>query len=394
MNRANNPPIRTGNGVDLAFSVVVLASYFTTFSSVKTISVSGLAVLILLGIIYLSIGIYGYSYCANSGSLPVQIAYFVVQIPLGCLIFYLSGSTGFNAMILLPLAGHSVVLLPEFWRYAVNGAIISMYALTVRLMSGGWEAVWESLPIFLAGQIFILVFTQMAVSEESARKEIEKLANELVKANQQLREFALQAEELAIAKERNRLAREIHDGIGHHLTALNMQIKAARAIFNKDSIRAEELMRNAEILTQKALVDVRQSVSALYGSTFENLLLPDGIEEMLKECQAAGILTQLEVLGEARPLSPQATLTIFRAVQESINNTMKHASASRVMITMDYQDLNKFSLVIIDDGVGSDEPAGGFGLISMRERVQLLDGDIAIKSSKGRGFQIEICLPG
>jgi signal transduction histidine kinase len=393
MNRSN-PPIRTGNGVDLAFSVVVLASYFTTFSAVKSISVSGLVVLIFLGIIYLSIGIYGYTYCAQSGSFPLQIAYFVVQILLGDLIYYLGGTTGFNAMILLPLAGHSVVLLPEFWRYAVNGAIVSTFAVAVRVMSGGWDAVWTNLPVFLAGQIFILVFTQMAVGEEKARKEIQELANELARANQQLREFAFQAEELAIAKERNRLAREIHDGIGHHLTALNMQIKAARAVLDKDGTKTEDLLRNAESLTQKALVDVRQSVSALHGSTFENLFLPEQIEEVLKECKAAGLTATLDVLGEPRILSPQATLTIYRSVQEGVNNTMKHASASRVMVTLDYTDPIKFCLTLADDGIGSDAPAGGFGLISMRERVQLLEGDINIQSSKGRGFQIEINLPG
>jgi signal transduction histidine kinase len=388
-------PIRTGSSVDLAFAVVVLAAYFTTFSAVKSISVSGLIVLIFLGIAYMAMGVYGYAYCAQSGSFLYQMGYFVVQIFLGDLIFYLGGATGFNAMLLLPLAGHSVVLLPEFWRYAVNGALVATYAVAVRVMTGGWSAVWTNLPVFLAGQIFILVFTQMAVSEERARKEIQELAEELEKANRQLREYSVQVEELAIARERNRLAREIHDGLGHHLTAINMQIRAARAVIAQNSVRekSENLLKNAEDLTLKALVDVRQSVSALMGSSFENILLPEKVEDILRDCKTAGLATNLRVLGEPRVLSPQATLAVYRSVQESIHNTIKHASASQVDVTLDYQNQGQFKLDIVDDGIGSDDPDGGFGLLSMRERVQLLEGDIIIKTAKGRGFEVDIQIP-
>lgn len=393
--RRINQPIRTGSSVDLAFAVVVLAAYFTTFSAVKNISVSELVVLIFLGIAYMAIGVYGYAYCSQSDTLLYQIGYFVVQIFLGDIIFYLSGATGFNAMLLLPLAGHSVVLLPELWRYAVNVALVATYAVAVRLMSGGWESLWTNIPVFLAGQIFILVFTQMAVSEEQARKETQVLAEQLEKANRQLSEYSMKVEELAIASERNRLAREIHDGLGQYLTAINMQIKAARAVLirNTGKEKLEDLLKKAEELTQKALVDVRQSVAALTGASFENILLPEKIEDILKDCKSAGLVTHFKVLGEPRILSPQATLTVYRSVQESIHNTIKHASASKVAITLDYQNKTQFKLDILDDGVGSDEMDGGFGLISMRERVQLLEGDIIFRTSKGRGFEVNIVIP-
>lgn len=388
-----NQPIRTGGGTDLAFAVMVLAAYFTTFSTIKTISVSVLVSIILLGIAYITIGIYGYSYIAQHGTFPLQMAYFITQIILGELIIYLGGGIGFNAMILLPLAGHSVVLLPESWRYAVNGMILSVYAVTIRIIAGGWDAVWSNVPIFFAGQVFILVFTQMAVSEEQARHKIQNLVEELGAANRQLREYALQAEDLAIAKERNRLAREIHDGLGHHLTALNMQIKAARAILPLDRDKVDDLLANAETLTQRALIDVRQSVSSLRDTGATNRPLSEQIRAVLQPCESSGIGVQFDLLGDEVDVSQRATLAIFRAAQECVNNAIKHSRATKVNAQLDYRAPDSVRFVFCDDGVGSDDPEGGFGLIGMKERVDLLEGDMTIHTSKGSGFEVEIHLP-
>ena len=105
-------PVRTGGGSDLAFAVMVLAAYFTMFSTIRSISVSVLVVIIVLGVIYMTLGVYGYAYVAQRPGFTLRIGYFVCQIFLGILIIYLGGEVGFNAMILLPLAGHSVVILP------------------------------------------------------------------------------------------------------------------------------------------------------------------------------------------------------------------------------------------------------------------------------------------
>lgn len=387
-------PIRTGSGTDLAFAVMVLAAYFTTFSTIKGISVSVLVAIIVLGIAYITIGVYGYAYVAQHSTFILKISYFVTQIILGELIIYLGGGVGFNAMILLPLAGHSVVLLSEFWRYAVNGAIISVYAVTIRVMTGGWDAVWANMPIFIAGQVFILVFTQMAVSEEQARHEIQALVEELGAANRQLREYALQAEDLAISKERNRLAREIHDGLGHHLTALNMQIKAARAVLAVNSQKASDLLVNSEVLTQQALVDVRQSVSALREIDTGSLSLPEQIQSALNACNDSGITVQFQLVGDQREILPQTRLTLYRAAQECVNNTLKHSGAKLINVVLDYTSENEIRFGFQDDGVGSQDVEGGFGLLGMKERVQLLEGEITIQTALGRGFEVEIHLPG
>jgi signal transduction histidine kinase len=296
-------------------------------------------------------------------------------------------------MILLPLTVHSVVLLPELWRYGMNALMALSYVATLRWLTGSWDAVIANLPVFLAGQVFVLVFTQMALTEVKSRKEIQQLADELGDANIQLRKYAAQVEMLAVEKERNRLAREIHDGVGHHLTAANMQVKAARAVLTTDIQRTDKLLENAEHLTQRALLDIRQSVSTLRENQVDGKNLVAQIERVIANAENGGLAVSFNVNGEPRAILPEAYLTIFRAVQESASNTLKHAHAKHMVVVLDYENPNHFRLLIRDDGIGSDAYDGGYGLLGMRERVNLLNGSLRITTAKGHGFEIEIVIP-
>jgi signal transduction histidine kinase len=355
-----------------------------------------LLLMIGLGIGYITIGIYGYAFAARSGKLGFHLTYFTVQLFLGGMIVFLGKGVGFNAMVLLPLAGHSVMLVPNRWRLVINTVIVVVYAMALNpLAMNNWGLVWAGLPMFLAGQIFIVAFTQMAVSEEKARAEVEELVRELEEANQSLRAFTLQVEELAIAKERNRMAREIHDGLGHYLTTIHMQIQAARAVMKKDPTKSQEALETAQNLTQEALVDVRRSVAALRDVPGDSISLQEEIVKMLKGTENTGITTDVKVVGTPRALAPQTVLTLYRAVQEGINNTCKHAQASRLWVSLDYTNDSRVKLILQDDGIGAEGlDGGGFGLLGMRERVTLLKGDLSIMTEPQNGFRLEVSLPG
>ena len=386
---------RTGGDIDLAFAVMVLAAYFTTFSVMKSATTFSLLLMIGLGIAYITFGIYGYAYAERSANLVIRLIYFVIQLLLAGVIVFLGKGVGYNAMVLLPLAGQSVMLMARSWRVVVNVGIVFTYMLALNLFSASnWGAVWSGLPIFLAGQFFIVVFTQMAVGEEEARSEVEKLVQELEKKNQQLREYAVQVEDLAITKERNRMAREIHDGLGHYLTTIFMQIQAAQAVSKVDQQKANEAMAIAQNQTQEALKDVRRSVSALRDMPGDSMSLQEEVEKMLKNCEGMGLTPEMKVIGSPRTMSPQAVFTIYRAVQEGINNTCKHAHASRISVSLDYTQANNVKLTIQDDGVGAKQLEGGFGLMGMRERVHLLNGDFTVNTEPGNGFRVEVSVPG
>jgi signal transduction histidine kinase len=387
-------PFQTGSDADLAFAVVVLAAYFTTFSILQSASTFELLLMIALGVAYIAVGIYGYAFAVRSGKLAYHMVYFAIQIFLGGSIVSMGQGIGFTAMVLLPLAGHSVVLLPRNWRLFVNVLIVLTYAVALDLFFADLSLVWSGLPIFLAGQIFIVVFTQMAVSEERARAEVEQLVKELEAANHQLREYSLQVEELTITKERNRLAREIHDGLGHYLTTIYMQIQAARAVMKSDLNKTSDALSKAQNMTQEALVDVRRSVAALRGTPGDNISLPDEIEKMLKSCEGAGIQPEMKLIGTPRVITPQALLVMYRTVQEGVNNACKHAQANHLSVTLDYTQSNQLRLVIQDDGIGASKLEGGFGLLGIRERVHLLSGNVEVVTAPGNGFRLEVHVPG
>jgi signal transduction histidine kinase len=199
-------------------------------------------------------------------------------------------------------------------------------------------------------------------------------------------------EELATTNERNRIAREIHDGLGHYLTVINMQIQAARAVQESDPARASEAMGKAGAMAQEALADVRRSVAALRASPTENKPLTESIQALADETRAAGIQTDFAVQGTPRPLSPQADLTLYRAAQEALTNIRKHAHASAVNIRLNY-DNGTVKLTVKDNGVGTAATDNGFGLIGVRERTQLLNGQVNVNTAPGQGFSLEVSLP-
>ncbi len=393
MNQTARLGIKTGAGVDLAFAMVVLASYFATFSAMREATVLEITLLITLGIAYIATGIYGYNYAARAGSLTVKLVYFLLQILLGGAIVYLGKGSGFNALVLLPLAGHSVLLLPRVWMVLSNLGVFASYLTALLLSVQNLTAVIGGVPTFVAGQVFIIIFTQMAYNEEKARTEVERLLTELAVANQRLREYALQVEELATAKERNRLAREIHDGLGHYLTTIHMQIQAAQAVLASNPQRSQEVLATAQNLTQEALTDIRRSVAALRAPAEEDLPLPERIEKMLKNAEPIGIRSDFDVIGEPYPLTPQTALALYRVAQEGLNNTAKHAQATRIWITLDYSDPAQVRLTIRDDGRGADHLDGGFGLLSLKERINLLNGNFNVTSAPGTGVMVEAALP-
>jgi signal transduction histidine kinase len=382
------------SGTDLAFALVVLISYFTAFTKTPEISVFLITVLIFLGVAYIANGIYGFSYVNQSENLPPKLFYFAIQLFLGGLIIYFSKGGGLSAYILLPLVAHTAMTLNQEWMFTANIGIFLVFAISVISIAGSWSAVWAGSPTFFAAQVFILIFVQTAVTEQRGRIKMEKLANELSEANQHLSEYARQVKDLTISQERNRFAREIHDGLGHYLTTINMQVKAAQAIMKKDAGQAETLLEKAEQLTSEALLDVRNSVESLREGVDTPLSLVDRITRIVESSKVKSREYHFNVHGNPRQITPQVDVTLFRSVQEALNNANKHSRSTRVDIDLNFEDPEEIVLSVHDNGIGSQEPEGGFGLIGMRERVRLIQGDIIIETGAGQGFLIEIRAPG
>ena len=389
-------------GLVIAAFAAALINAPSLFTPLKTV------LLLAGGILYALLGIFGSAYCKQLNSAKMTALYFAIQIALvAALSFYFGIGTVW--LLPLPLVGQSIEFLPRRWPIivvlivvvtvgpmALNTSQLTSYYHQViyQFSRGGYsQLLGQAVFQYLLAIAFVIVFTQVAARESQARTEVQRLADELGKANQQLREYAVQVEDLATVKERNRLAREIHDSLGHYLTVINVQLEAARVVLKEDPQRTLDALGKAQALTQDGLADVRRSVAALRASP-ENRPLPDAIPALVNEFRASGTEAVFTLRGEPRPLSPQAELTLYRAAQEGLTNTRKYAHATHLQVTLDYSTPDKIRLTVEDDGQGSAEAGGGFGLLGLRERTALLGGQVNVRTEPGKGFRLEVELPG
>jgi signal transduction histidine kinase len=374
---------------NIAFVIVVGAAYLSTTTALvyaqRRVPGWELAVLISAASAYLIVGTYGFASCRRSGKLGTSAIYFAVQFLLAALLIKLRGHAGELGLILLPLAGQSALLLPLRWMFVVCTIVYLVLVMPLILVSRWIDAVAVAM-IYGTGIVFVVTFTRIAASERKARAS-------LGEANRLLLENAAQKEELAVTRERNRLARELHDSLGHYLTVVNVQIGAAQAVFDQDSARALEHLSTAQTLTQEGLAEIRRSVAALRASPTESRFLPEALTALVAQWKSAGMNVVFSVLGDTRPLSPQADLTIYRAAQEALTNVSKHAQANTVALVLDFQNVEAVHLRVTDDGVGTNGSNSGFGLLGVRERTQQLGGEVRITTQNHKGFVLEVELP-
>ncbi len=326
------------------------------------------------------------------------VLYFTVQIALAGLV-YLTTDHGHIPnlvwLVLLPPVAYAVFLLE--WRGItfVSTFMIAVLAANAYRWQGLTYAIFAAVAFSFA-VLFTLVFSLLAVHSEKARGEVQRLASELESANRQLREYAVQAEELAVTRERNRIAREIHDSLGHYLTVVNVQIEAARALESSDPSRAREAIAKAQAFTQEGLQDIRRSLVALRASPLDNKSLADALRELVTASRGAGLPTEFELQGTPRQLASPVELSMYRAVQEGLTNARKHAQAGQVRVILDFQVADKTSVLVQDDGLGTvlEKTGNGFGLLGLRERAHLLGGKVQVETGPKAGFKLKLEVPG
>jgi signal transduction histidine kinase len=309
----------------------------------------------------------------------LAVAYLAVQLAVGYVVFGAAGAGVGATLLLMILVSQSVLLLPLPAAAAVAAAIPLFH------IGMDWGDGLRSGLGTLAAAAFTAVVTELLRREQSARAE-------LAEVNLRLRGFAAQAEELATIQERNRLARDIHDGLGHHLTVVQMQVQAARAVLSTDPAKADAVLAKAQQQSTEALAEVRRSVAALREPR-TSLPLADALKQLAEETSAAGVPTDVEVSGTVRPLRPAAEEALFRAAQEGLTNIRKHAAAAGARLVLQHRDDGTVRLEVCDDGRGAAPSGEGFGLLGLRERAERVGGSVSVESAPGRGTTLRMTVP-
>ncbi|MBD2502140.1 sensor histidine kinase [Anabaena azotica] len=224
--------------------------------------------------------------------------------------------------------------------------------------------------------------------------ELQKAEDELYRALAQERELNQRIENLATLEERHRIARDIHDSLGHLLVGLNVQTETALALWKDDPERAYKFLTKAKQMGSQALEATRQSVADMRADPLQGQMLEDAIASLTQEFyRTTGIKPTCEICLSSH-LSHRVSIVLYRIVQEGLTNICKYANASAVTIQIQPTDTG-LSLTLADNGNGFQVNANrsGFGLLGMRERITSLGGHLEINSQLGAGCYIRASLP-
>jgi signal transduction histidine kinase len=361
-----------------------------------TIPVQHISILFFLGLMGLAL---------PSGNQLIKVIYTTIEIGL---IFYgtVLGYLHILPTLYLIVVMRSCFLFKSVGRRIVAGLVIILflgdqYKYIVQSMPKdseqqihfGMHIVAETL-IFGLGIFFVLQLTNKVLSERQIKEKLAQANDQLAQANKQIREYAQKAEELATVQERNRIAGDIHDSLGHALTGLIVQIQAAVQLFHREPAKAHLFLTQAKSLGETAMQEVRKSISTLREDVPQERPLKTRIETLIDDCRkATGLFIYTNICRCDSVPTPIANV-IYRIVQECLTNICRYAKATEVHIQLG-TTLEEFNLSVKDNGKGFDpkQNLSGSGLEIMQNRITLVNGQFQLITSPGKGCRIEVTIP-
>jgi signal transduction histidine kinase len=281
----------------------------------------------------------------------------------------------------------NLLLFNSFFNQDVNLIDPKSITDTAQFASTMFAAKLNAIFAFVMISTLILLMANLLFFLQRGREE-------LAEANDRLRQYALRIEDQAMLQERNRIAREMHDALGHTLTAQGLQLETSLHFWNSHPEKAFQSLDESKRLNTQALKDVRQTISMLRSDPLQGLKLDGAIAKQIHSFhQTTGILPKCSLQFTNMP-TVNVSLCIYRVIQEALTNIAKHSQASEVNIYLKTTP-KQVNILIQDNGVGfaPSENESGFGLQGMQERILALGGLFSIVSERGLGCKIMTQLP-
>ncbi len=328
-------------------------------------------------------------------------------------------------MMAAPFAVLAFISYPEFhreWPFFVSPLPVPGFAGASEPAVLAAQNMAMFLAVLAFGSVMALVVSRQRLvyaRTETAIRQVREQSQQMARMNQQMSDYSSKVYDLAAAEERNRIAGEIHDTVAHRLTALVVQLRAARRLISGEKARstygpandgretsaggapsdwAEESASAAtsnlevcEALAREALDEVRSSVRAIRRPADA-----EGLDVLRQLAANFGALTSMDVtldIQQGLPLLPARIIaSIYRVLEEALTNARRHGQATRVNVAI-AQVRGAVAVQVDDNGRGSEEVEFGFGLSSMRDRLQAVGAQLEVNSALGSGFSIRFQIP-
>lgn len=357
-----------------------------------------LLVMALTTLAVVGVGVLSWYRPQLAGNSPFLVPAYVLE---GLAIFGVNqlNQNGWGILLYFVASAEAILDLPIRKALGIWGLFFILQAANITYRSGFDRLFMEAFGAFISF-LFVLAMSYLARQQMEDRGRMAGLLADLRRANRelelahrQLQEHTAQAEELAVVRERNRLAREIHDTLAHTLTALVILMEASGRLIGRNPDQAKEGLTKAKDLAREGLAEVRRSVSALRPMTLEVMSGSRAWRKLAEDFdRTIGMKVQLRIAGNERRLGEAVEIAIYRALQEALTNAHRHGHARNVDIVVNFLSAT-VEVTVKDDGKGADKPAKGFGLLGIRERVEALGGLTEVRTRPGDGFELRLSIP-
>jgi signal transduction histidine kinase len=316
----------------------------------------------------------------------VKHAYFGAQTLLTVGLLLLQPNQFAAPVLFFILSAEVMTTLPTRPALAWIGTYLLITFVFAATLSDPLNGLVFTLP-YAGGYLFFGTFGKALRDTEMARVESQRLLSELRAAQDQLKA-------LAIAEERNRLAREMHDSLGHRLTVAVVQLEGAQRLIPTDPERAARMIGAMREQMKEALADLRRTVATLRTPLAGDRPLEAALAQLARDFQeSTGLPVHLRLPPGLPALSEPGRLALYRAAQEALTNAQRHAGATNVWLEVQARE-GRMTLTADDDGRGyPPELNGGFGLRGLRERAAQLGGEVGLDARPGGGARLSFSIP-
>lgn len=341
---------------------------------------------------------YSRDYYLVANNKPIQYVWvsLVIEIMLIISIGFF-GSDDINILFFFVCISSTIIIYPFVYSIPL-AAFFIISELCIYIMKNGVEDLMKSIvSMFFSygvSTVFVMGMSYLVKLQVREKKKLAHMNVELEQAYKKLIENSAVAQKLTVEQERTRMAREIHDTLAHTLTTLIVQLEACKKLASLDPTRLPAELVKAQELSRSGFNDIKHTIKALRPQVMEDKSFLASIALIIKETMDN---TKVNIvlnnfLPEDIKLSSQIEVAMFRIIQESITNSIRHGQASEIEIALKKED-SMLRLSIVDNGIGCINIKKGYGMQGIKERIEGLNGSVAFISSQNKGFKTMVSIP-